>query len=84
MSGANVGKVKEVIGILLEKNGIDPQKWKDDLNSKDEETRTIDLRFDTETTKDGFRLRVYYDVTKVKIDITCPETLKELEEDNMK
>ena len=83
MSGVNVGDVREVIGHLLEKNGIDEQKWKDDLNNKDKEIRTINLNFDTETTKDGFKLKVYYNVTKVKIDITCPETLKEIEEGNM-
>jgi hypothetical protein len=80
----NPRKVKDAIATLLDKNEVDPQKWKDDINSGDRETRTMEFKFDTETTKDGFKLKVYYDITEVKIDITCPETLKEIEEGNMK
>jgi hypothetical protein len=75
--------VKQLLTDMLDKFGLDEDKWREHMNSLPKEERSMEFVFDTDAVKNGFVLKFNYIVSAVDITITDQKLLEEIEKDNM-
>lgn len=76
MSG-DANEAKDFIADLLDKVGIDEDKWREHMNSLPKEQRTMTFTFDTGDVKNGFIAKFNYIFTAVDLIITDQKVLDE-------
>jgi len=79
---ADVDKAKELFGEMLEKYGVDEDKWREGLNELPKDQRQMVFTFDTGDIKDGFIAKFNFIFTAVELTID-EKTLKEIKEADM-
>ena len=75
--------VKKFFLDMLEKNGVDEDKWREAMNARPKNEREMEFKFDTEIVKDGFVLKFNYLITSVEITVNDEEARKAIEEGTM-
>ena len=75
--------IKEAFGDMIEKFGLDEDKWREYMNSRPKEERSMEFVFDTDNVKRGVLIKFNYLVSAVDITITDQKLLEEIEKDSM-
>ncbi len=76
-------EIKKFLGEMLEKHGIDEDKWREDLNSLPKTQRSMVLTFDTDDVKQGFVVKFNFIFSAVEIIIKDEKVLKDFKAGNM-
>ena len=80
---ADVDKAKELFGEMLEKYGVDEDKWREGLNELPKDQRQMVFTFDTGDIKDGFIAKFNFVFTAVELTLKDEKILEAIEEADM-